>query len=79
MTADPIRMHIDDLSPTTSFAGRNPAAPKPIDAANLAPLHADNPPSNLYQPVPNAADDPHRRENAPSTAQPAARPTTKSP
>jgi hypothetical protein len=79
MTADPIRMHIDDHSPTTSFAGRNPNAPKPIDAANLAPLHADNPPSNVDPPVPNAAAALVRRENAPSTAQPAARPIAKSP
>jgi hypothetical protein len=78
MTADPIRMHIDDHSRTTSFAGRNPAAPKPIDVANRAPLHADNPPSNVNPPVPNAATL-GRPENAPSTAQPAARPIAKSP
>ena len=72
MTADLTHMHIDDHSPTTSFAGRNPAAPKPIDAANLAPLHAGNPSSNAYPPVPNAAAALVPRETAPSTAQPAA-------
>ena len=79
MTADPIRMHIDDHPPTTRFAGQVPFVSEPIDAANLAPLHADNPPSNLDPPVPNAAAALVRCENAPSTAQTAARPIAKSP
>ena len=79
MTADPIRTHIADYSPTTSFAGLILAAPKPTDPANLAPLHADNPPSDVDPPLPNAAAALVRRKTAPLTPLPADRPIPKSP
>ena len=79
MTTAPIRTRIDHHSPTTRFAGQIPAAPKSIDAANLAPLHADNPPFDVDPPVPNAAATLVQRQNAPSKALPAARPIEKSP
>ncbi len=78
MTADPIRTLTDDHFPTTSFAGQVPAALKPIDAANLAPLHADKPPPDVGPPVSNADAALVHRENAPSKAPPA-RPSAKSP
>jgi len=79
MTPDPIRASIDNHSPTIRLAGQIPAAPKPIDAANLAPLYADNPPSDVNPTVPNAAAPLVHRENALSKAPPAARPIAKSP
>ena len=55
-----------------------PAAPKPIDAANLVPLYADKPPSNVAPPVPTPAPFSSPRNCPPSTARPAARPIAKS-
>jgi hypothetical protein len=79
MTTAPTRPFIDNHSPTTRFAGQFPAAPKPVDAANLAALHSDNPPSDVDPPVPNAAAALLRRETAPTKAPHAARPIAKSP
>lgn len=79
MTAAPIRAFFDYHSPTTSFAGQIPVAPKPIDAANLAPLDPDKPPSDVDPPIPNAAAVLVRRETTPSKTPPAARPNAKSP
>jgi hypothetical protein len=79
MTVDPIRTPIDHHSPTARLAGQIPAAPKPINAADLVPLHADNPPSDVDQPDPNVTAALVRRQAAPSNAAPAAQRIAKSP
>ncbi len=79
MTADPTCSLADGLPPTTGFAGASPFTPKPIRAANLAPLRAAEPPFDVDPPVPNATAALARRENTPPRPLAAARPIAKSP
>jgi len=79
MTADPIRILIDDRPSTAGFAGASPLAPKPIPATDLASLRSAEPPFDINPPVSSPTAALVRRQSAPSKAPPGARPIAKSP